>query len=484
MSLSTMLKSWRQSDNDAYGNKLTPEDAVACAKILENCEMFQKVPPELLVTVVDRMTVRHVNQNEKFVFQGQPCDRFYLLEQGEIVRKHFDEASGKKHVVKFEMKASSINTMRILSGAPYHNTISCVSKGGCKLYEMKRTDFIDLLKRNPDLSIYIADGLSEALKQGSKKFVTPLLEQQQQDLNVPVVAIAAGIESYYRSALNAQLNAQLSGVKSPQWFPNMHVQVPVRIAYITGFKGLRAMLENWVDPDEEPVQPVPFIQQWRLAAAIAPGIIMTPIASILEASNAGHLNSEPLLTKRWMRGFVPRMGREIVFGLGLNQLSDYFEERWYPILHGSIDSDEDKSDGNRIGSRSAASRKKVEQDSVLANAVGSLMAGVVAGYFSHIPHNMSTYKLLEPNKSYGELYRAFVQKSVPSLVREEIRHWSNPKAKAMAETVTATLFPRGLVLRTTQIVGSFIILNGTINFLYGVESKKLRSMMALGHGSY
>ena len=469
---------------------------MACTRILEQCEMFQKVPPEMLTAVVAEMRVRHVHQNEKFVHQGESCDRFYLLEEGEIIRKHLDESSGKTHVVKFAIKASSINTMRILSGDTYHNTIKCVSEGGCKLYEMRRTDFINLLKRNPDLSVHIADGLSEALKRGSKKFQTPLLQQQQQEVNVPAVAIAAGIESYYRSAMNALLNAQLTGIKAPQWFPNMHVQVPVRISYITGFKGLRAALESWIDKSDEgrpaslfassssSSSSSPLIHgarhddhhstinstSFRLAMAIAPGIIMTPIASVLEASNAGHMNSEPLLTRRWMRGFVPRMGREIIFGLGLNQLSDYFEERWYPIFHA------DSTNRDGIGETAK------DHNSVLANAAGSLTAGIVAGYFSHIPHNMSTYKLLEPHKSYGELYRYFVQQSVPPFVHDTCRHWS-PQAKSVVETMAATLFPRGLILRTTQIVGSFVILNGTINYLQNVEMQKLHSM-AMGHGNY
>jgi hypothetical protein len=48
--------------------------------------------------------------------------------------------------------------------------------------------------------------------------------------------------------------------------------------------------------------------------------------SLLEAFNAGHMNTQPLST-RWMCGIVPRCGREVIFGIGLNQLSDYCEER-------------------------------------------------------------------------------------------------------------------------------------------------------------
>ena len=482
------LQQQAKHDEDVAVTKLSKEDVESCTRLLKECEMFHKVPQELLAKVVKEMTVRHVQNNEKFVQQGEECDRFYLLEEGEIVRKHYDENTGKKQTVRFVIKASSLNTMRVLSGDCYHDTINCVTEGGCRLYQMKRNDFIRLLEHNPALSVHIADGLSAALRNGSKTYVTPLLQQQQQEVNVPAVAIAAGIESYYRSALNAMLNARLTGVRAPQFFPNMHIQVPVRIAYITGFKGLRASLENWVDPDDftHHNSILKNSTQLRLAMAIAPGVLMTPIASVLEASNAGHMNSEPLLTRRWMRGFFPRMGREIIFGLGLNQLSDYFEERWQPIfspdeypstLGGFITPSYAVPDDSSSSSSSSLDNDG-NKKSMFANAAGSLTAGVVAGYFSHIPHNMSTYKLLEPHKSYGELYWNFVKQSVPPWVHEHVKHWSSPHARAVAETVAATVFPRGLVLRTTQIVGSFMILNGTINYLHGVETRKLQSLSA------
>lgn len=53
---------------------------------------------------------------------------------------------------------------------------------------------------------------------------------------------------------------------------------------------------------------------------------MTPLSSVLEALNAAHANPEPLAL-RWMRGLTPRATREVIFGVGLNQLSDWCEER-------------------------------------------------------------------------------------------------------------------------------------------------------------
>lgn len=98
----------------------------------------------------------------------------------------------------------------------------------------------------------------------------------------------------------------------------------------------------------------------------------------------GHMNSEPLY-RRWMRGFAPRAVREVIFGVGLNQLSDFFEERWKPFV----------------------------SNPTFANAAGSLTAGVVSGYLSHVPHNLSAYKLMDPSRSYGEHFRRFVDTSVP-----------------------------------------------------------------------
>jgi hypothetical protein len=420
----------------------TAEDAESCESLLAKAEMFQCVPPEMLPTIAERMTLRELHRNEVLLDQGAPSDKFFLLQSGEIRRKIMDEESGKAHNIEFDWTVISINTMSVLSRAPVVATVKCTSNT-CKAFEMRRDDFLELLQAKPEIATYISEGLCEELRRGSKKYATPLLQQKQQEINLPAVAIAAGIESYYRSAMNAMLNAHLTGGARAEFFPNMHIQVPLRIAYISGFKCLRAFFDRNVDPD---MYEYPTAVQ--LAAAVSPGIIMTPISSILEASNAGHLNSEPMTT-RWLRGVVPRAGREIIFGVGLNQLSDYFEERLAPFF---------------------------PNHAMVANAGGSLAAGVVSGYLSHVPHNMSAFKLMEPNRSYADLYRMFVDKSVPPVVDKMVASWPS-SAKSITRTVFATLLPRGLVIRTTQIVGSFMILNGAINYLQLREHQQIQRVL-------
>ena len=434
----TSSTSSTEQPKNTMKNKLS-HNPESCKSLLQQCEMFEKLPTKHISTIARLMEYKILPKQTILLNQGQVSDRFFLLESGDIKRKFVDSKSGKVPNVEFAIKAKSINSMRILSGDPVHSTVRCVSDE-CRVFEMQRGVFLNLLKEEPEIATLIAQGLCEQLRAGSKKYQTPMLEQrQQQEINIPAVSIAAGVESYYRSALNAILNARLTGVQG-KLFPNMHIQVPSRIAYICGFKGLRSYLDQNIDSDT--FENTTFLP---LAVTLSPGIIMTPVSSLLEASNAGHINNESMAT-RWMRGIVPRAGREIIFGIGLNQMSDYFEERLMPVFGGY---------------------------EMMANAAGSLCAGIVAGYLSHVPHNISTFKLMEPHLSYGILYQKFVDKSVPRVVDTMVKDWPD-QSRYLTRGLFATLFPRGVMIRTTQIIGSFMILNGTINYLQKREHKKIQ----------
>jgi len=423
--------------------RLNKKESSRCEEMLSQAAMFLKVKPRHREMIVNKMYKHTLRKNETLINQDDTIDRFFLVESGEIRRTRIDEGK-KEHNVMYPLTTKTIGSMRVIEGDPSYSTVTCDSPQGCTLYGMMRHDLLGLLHRSPEMTIDIANGLSQELRAGNRKFETPLLQQKEPSgvaLNDSAVAIAAGTESYYRSILNAILIARLSGGKRGDLLPNMHIQVPVRIAYVTGFKGLRKYLE------ESPLLAKAEDEHRTLVGltrAVSPGIIMTPISSVLEASNAGHMNPESMWTRRWMRGIVPRAGREIIFGIGLNQLSDYFEER---LLQTS----------NIIGTNN---------NKMMANAMGSLAAGAVAGYFSHIPHNLSTLKLLEPHKSYPMLYQKFVDSSVPPFVESMVKPWSSsPIARSFTRILFATICPRGVMIRTVQIVGSFMILNGTINTL-------------------
>ena len=384
------------------------------------------------------MSVYHFKRNEDIAVQNAPPDSFHVVAEGETTRLRTDE-EGKCHKVDtHHCGPATVNSLHVVEGVPAYATARCVSEN-CRTFAVQRDALLRLLDEDKTLAKDMISSLSRKVRARTKTLRTPLMEQKTKEFRFAHVSIAAAVESYYRSALNSLLNQRLSGVKA-SLFPNMHIQVPVRVAYISGFKSLRTLIDNNVQADEWMLP-----NGVRFATTIGPGVLMTPISSVLEACNAGHMNPEPLV-KRSLRGSLPRGLREIIFGVGLNQMSDYFEERWRGVMH---------------------------RNPMLANVSGSLTAGIVAGYFSHVPHCLSTYKLLEPHKGYKELFQMFVEKSCPKHLAPRS---ASPSMKSKIEALLAVLFPRGVVIRTTQIVGSFIILNGVIFLLKRSDQERLDTL--------
>ncbi len=59
----------------------------------------------------------------------------------------------------------------------------------------------------------------------------------------------------------------------------------------------------------------------------------------------------------------------------------------------------------------------VSESEAIRNTLGSLVAGVLAGYLSHVPHNLSTLRLMSPAVSYSKHFAflaAQCEERVPS----------------------------------------------------------------------
>uniref|UniRef100_A0A7S0E1Q6 Cyclic nucleotide-binding domain-containing protein n=1 Tax=Hanusia phi TaxID=3032 RepID=A0A7S0E1Q6_9CRYP len=385
------------------------------------------------------MSKEEFNKGQTILEQGWPQSRAFFIADGQIRRERVvnDQSHqvvdmfGNTEPDKFGNRKIAIGALHVLHEEPAFANAKAMSSG--YMYSLPAT----VLKKHlesPQFSTEVVQSLAVEVRRQANQvrwlMRTPLLEQRPKKTNVIAVTIAASIESFYRSGLNAAMNARLSG----HWgklFPNMHIQCPARILYINGFKGLRQYMDYKVKPEDfsNPTMV-------RLGMSFAPGIVMTPLSSILEASNAGHMNPEPITT-RWMRGISWRLVREVIFGLGLNQMSDYWEER-IP--------------------------QSIVQSEALRTAFGSMISGVLSGYLSHIPHNLSTLKLMTPSKTYMQHLDSLVSQSESRIPTS----FSPGTRKAMA-TFAAIAFPRAVLIRTAQIVGSFIILNGTINALKYAE---------------
>lgn len=418
-------------------SSLSEDEVEFISDKLVSTPMFRRCHRDDLNVLAKSMTKVEFNHNDFLISQNQPAEDLLVISSGEARRTRVGRDGVERHV---EDTNTTVNALTVTSGKPVYAAAKCISES-CSAFALHRSAFRDYLASEPRFATDVVESLSEELRSQTLHFRTPLLAQRTNEVNYAAVAVAATVESYYRSALNAILNRQLTGNSAIPLFPSMQVQVPARVSYIMGFKSLRAFFERYVDPDvwSKPSER----NAIRFFTTIAPGITMTPIASLLEACNVGHVNPEPLM-RRAARGLLPRAMREIIFGVGLNQLSDYFEERYRDTLH---------------------------INPVAANSLGSVTAGVAAGYFSHVPHNISTMRMLHPTKSYGQLFQSLIEKSpAPAFVT---RHLPSILVRP-ARAAWACLFPKGVLTRTVQICGSFTILNGIILLIEGDIRRRMR----------
>lgn len=403
-----------------YSSLRTTEEA-ELTTALRNTSLFQYCRDKTLSDVIKRMKRVEFKEGEILLEQNDPQDRVFLIIHGSVARLRFIE--GQLHQVETvgsDHHRGMFGALHVLRSEPTYATALAETDGVA--YTLESTELNKMLDTDPELAKDMLYSLTKEVFRMSK-LRTPLLEQDPHPANMLATSLGASIESYYRSGLNAWLNAKLTGRVVESFFPNFHIQIPARILYINGFKQLRGFLSENVHPGEYGEH----AGKVRLASALVPGIIMTPMSSLLEACNAGHMNNEPL-HKRWTRGLVPRCGREMIFGIGLNQLSDACEERVQWLTH-----------------------------PFARTCAGSLMAGVTAGYLSHVPHAVSTLKLLNPHLSYRQIWSDMVDQNL----RRTPKEWVPGARRVMAGLLTVFL-PRGCLIRTTQICGSFIIINGTI----------------------
>mmetsp|Transcript_17810 Transcript_17810/g.31143 ORF Transcript_17810/g.31143 Transcript_17810/m.31143 type:complete len:421 (-) Transcript_17810:848-2110(-) len=400
-------------------------DVDECARLLHKSVALSRLSHSELRKLSSLAEKKVYGLHDVLHFESVPQDAMYTISQGEIRREKVD-LDGKVHVIDTTVCGNTVGALHVLNRDPAFATARC-NREQCVAYRITSEQINKYLIENPYACRNMALSLAQEVRKHTRTSRTPLFHQQGNPVPVLAVGIAAAFESFYRSAMNALINQALLGGQRASFFPNMHIQLPTRILYILGFKGIRQRIEQTVDPER-----YQYSNAVRVGLAVAPGVIMTPLSSILEASNAGSRNPEPLW-RRSTRGIQPRLLREVIFGIGLNQLSDFCEERAPSFI----------------------------SNPMVKNMFGSLSAGLISGYLSHVPHNISALMLHDPSRGFRAHFTDYVNSSKSRLPASVLQR--PPRVQQAFATAISVLAPAGMMIRTAQIAGSFLILNGTIS---------------------
>jgi hypothetical protein len=126
-------------------------------------------------------------------------------------------------------RGSTVGALYIINQDPSYSDAVC--KTNVIVYSISNQSLMPLFNK-PVFAREVAYNLNLEIRRqlvvAAELGRTPLLEQKARATPYLAISIAAGVESFYRSAMNAFINASLSGqarIPKGALFPNMHLQV-------------------------------------------------------------------------------------------------------------------------------------------------------------------------------------------------------------------------------------------------------------------
>ncbi len=147
---------WCQSAPDGSATLDTARDSDWIMRMLQ-LTLFQKLPPENLQTVIERMEAMPVEQGQVIIEQGTPGDYYYVVRRGHaaVTRK----VKGQDKPVKLAELAEgdSFGEEALVSGTKRNANVIMLSAG--VLMRLAKSDFLDLIKQplENEIDYYLAE---------------------------------------------------------------------------------------------------------------------------------------------------------------------------------------------------------------------------------------------------------------------------------------------------------------------------------------
>lgn len=235
-----MLKGSPLSEHDATRfplrthsseSKLSAKSTHAAIDGLRKSTMFKHASEENLALIASRMRRVDLNKGEVIYYQGDPTTEMFIITRGAVSRTRLEEREHEHENLGSKGSEATIGALHLLRMEPYYATVRCTSN--VTTFALSSVQLVELLHERPSLAPEVIHALAKDVLAQQVILRTALLSQRapEQQANAPFqvalyTSVGAAAEAFYRSALNAQLNATLTGQPVAAYFPEMHVQLP------------------------------------------------------------------------------------------------------------------------------------------------------------------------------------------------------------------------------------------------------------------
>ncbi len=126
------------------------EAAAAALGRVARLPLFAGVPPAALEVAVTRLVPVAVSAGDVVVLEGEPADRFYIIESGRFAVDQRDPGTGLPRRLRFMGPDEVFGELGLMHNAPRSATVTAETAG--RLLTLDGPDFLELLNVGPELS--------------------------------------------------------------------------------------------------------------------------------------------------------------------------------------------------------------------------------------------------------------------------------------------------------------------------------------------
>jgi CRP-like cAMP-binding protein len=123
--------------------------------------LFSAVAPGDLEQIASHLIERRYPRNTTIVEEGLPGEYRYILREGRVKVTKLSE-DGREKILDFLETGSFLGEMALLERGPRSASVKTLSP--VKVLALSRTDFINLLRKSPDLALAVIQELSRRIR--------------------------------------------------------------------------------------------------------------------------------------------------------------------------------------------------------------------------------------------------------------------------------------------------------------------------------
>ena len=128
---------------------------------LRSCQLFMGLPAADIVAIASFIISKHLDKGEYLFREGDRSEGFYVVQQGAI-NVHRVNAAGKEQVIHLFQPIESFAEATLATEGGYPADARATEPTTVLL--VPKNDFVDLLRRRPDLALRMLGSMSQHLR--------------------------------------------------------------------------------------------------------------------------------------------------------------------------------------------------------------------------------------------------------------------------------------------------------------------------------